>query len=83
VPLESLRSKLESRGRLPEPSVRRALREGARATQLDVAEAIGELVDGSPPTRATVSRWESGARTPRGRLLDAYVVVLDELRRGA
>jgi transcriptional regulator with XRE-family HTH domain len=32
-------------------------------------------------TRAAVSRWENGVRTPRGRHLQAYEQVLERLRR--
>ena len=60
------------RRRLPEPAMRQHLRRRARLTQEDVAEAVG--VD-----RATLSRWESGARTPRGDRLARYVAVLDRL----
>src|SRR5436309_1164977 len=45
------------RRRLPDPETRRALRRRHGASQDEIAEAVG--VD-----RATISRWETGARTP-------------------
>jgi DNA-binding XRE family transcriptional regulator len=58
---------------LPSPQIRLALRVEAGLTQQDLADTIGVH-------RETVSRWERGSRTPRGRLLIAYVELLDELR---
>ncbi len=60
------------RRRLPEPAVRRLLRERARLSQREVGRALG--VDAP-----TVSRWESGHRTPSGSLLEGYVALLDRL----
>jgi DNA-binding transcriptional regulator YiaG len=31
--------------------------------------------------RVTVARWEAGRRRPRGRLLNAYVTLLDALQQ--
>ena len=62
------------RRRLPEPAIRRMLRDRAQLSQADVAAAVG--VD-----RATVSRWESGTREPRGDRLTTYVAILDRLAR--
>ena len=61
-----------ARRRLPQPAIRRLLRERARLSQREVAQALG--VD--PPT---VSRWESGSRTPSGRFLERYLELLDRL----
>ena len=58
--------------RLPDPEVRRMLRNRSGLTQADVASAIGV-------ERPTVSRWESGLRTPRGRHADAYAELLRAL----
>lgn len=58
--------------RLPEPVIRRLLRERAGLTQAAVAEALGVR-------RSAVTRWESGARSPRGALLEQYVLLLDRL----
>ena len=60
--------------RLPDPRARRALREGADVTQDAIAKAVGV-------TRAEVSKWESGSRTPRGEALRRYLKVLDRLRQ--
>ena len=61
------------RKRLGPPEVRRLLREQAGLTQIELAEAIGV-------TRATVGRWESGARNPSRRVVDRYLEVLERLR---
>jgi DNA-binding transcriptional regulator YiaG len=61
-----------SRRSLPEPSDRRLIRERARLSQDELATFL--RVD-----RASVSRWESGARTPTGKTLEAYVTVLQAL----
>jgi DNA-binding transcriptional regulator YiaG len=58
---------------LPAPPIRRALRQSAGLSQQDVADAVGA-------TREAVSRWESGDRRPRGRLLICYVELLKVLR---
>lgn len=47
-------------------------REQARITQTEVAAALGV-------TPATVSRWESGERTPTTRLALAYAGLLELL----
>jgi len=70
--LDSLLARGRTRRRLPEPAVRRLLRERARLSQGDLAEVMG--VD-----RATVSRWETGVRTPAGNTLTTYVELLDRL----
>ncbi len=53
----------------------RALRLEAGLSLREVARAVGA---GSP---ATVFRWESGQRTPRGGPAAAYGQLLDELAR--
>lgn len=50
----------------------RAIRERAGLTQLELAEVIGT-------TEASVSRWESAARLPRGELGLRYGQLLAEL----
>ncbi len=70
-------AKLASRAatpELPEPRIRRVLREAGRLTQRDLAELLG--VD-----RASVARYESGARSPSGVVLVRYARLLEELRR--
>lgn len=62
----------DARRRLPPPPLRRVIRLRAGLTQKDLAGAIGT-------TRATIARWELGTRTPRGKLLLAYVTVLELL----
>jgi len=76
VSFEALRRQKASERRLPPPPLRRAIRENAGASQALVGEHCHVRQE-------TVSRWESGARTPRGAQLEAYVRVLDELLRVA
>ncbi len=58
--------------RLPPPSACRAIRKKAGATQADLAAELG--VD-----RATVSRWESGTRYPRGDRAALYGRLLSRM----
>jgi DNA-binding transcriptional regulator YiaG len=76
-PADALARILEKRRaarRLPEPRMRRLLRERAGLSQQDLAQVLG--VD-----RATVSRWESGERDPWPSHVGAYVDALDRLAR--
>lgn len=61
---------------LPSPEKRAELRQAAGLTQQELADAIGV-------TRAAVSFWESGLRTPRGQFLDRYVEALRALKEAA
>jgi DNA-binding transcriptional regulator YiaG len=69
---EHLREKISRRQQLPDPVVRRLLRTGCSLTHADLAEELGV-------TRPTVTRWESGARTPRGEDFRRYVELLNVL----
>ena len=60
------------RRRLPDPQLRRLIRERVGLTQHDLARALG--ID-----PASVSRYESGRRMPRGGLLQRYAALLDRL----
>ena len=71
---DSVVKKAQRRMDLPAPAVRRLIRQQARLTQENVAEALGS-------DRASVSRWESGERSPRGEMLDAYATLLERLKR--
>lgn len=73
-PLTVAMQRARRRGQLPPPAVRRHLRERVGISQRDLATAIG--VD-----RVSVSRYESGSRSPRGAIVDRYLVVLDRLAR--
>ena len=66
-------AKMRAKKGLPGPAMRRAIRLGAGLSQVDVAEVLGVH-------RESVARWESGVRTPRGRVLVEYVDLLDQLR---
>ncbi|MFD5105722.1 helix-turn-helix domain-containing protein [Streptomyces cinereoruber] len=76
TPAEKIRSRMGVRLELPQPDERRRLREAARLSQQDIADAIGV-------TRAAVGHWETGYRSPRGRLLANYVDVLRVLQGAA
>ena len=58
--------------RLPEPAIRRALREMAGLTQAELAAVLG--VD-----RAAVSRYETGDRSPKAGIAERYVDALERL----
>jgi len=60
------------RKNLPDPAIRRLLRERAGLTQAELAAAIGV-------SRVAVSRYETGQRRPRGRLALYYAAALDRL----
>ena len=70
--MSDLIERARSARRLPAPSAARAIRVAAGATQQEVAGKLGVH-------RVTVARWEYGARRPRGELLVAYVMLLDQL----
>jgi transcriptional regulator with XRE-family HTH domain len=67
-----LRKRIAVRLSLPPAARQRELRLAAGFSIQEIAAAVG--VD-----RATVSRWESGKREPRGDHLDRYVAVLKAL----
>ena len=60
------------RRRLPPPEARRVLRVSSGVSQSVIAREIG--VD-----RATVSRWETGERSPRAVHLEPYIRLLERL----
>lgn len=70
--VETLLARGRARRDLPEPLVRRLLRERAHLSQAELAEALGVA-------RSTVSRWEAGLRGPRGVKAAAYSDLLDRL----
>lgn len=74
VQIEDMLQQVQARRELPRPSVRRLIREEVGLSQGQVGSSLG--VD-----RATVSRWESGRRTPKGDLAVAYVALLTRLAR--
>jgi len=71
--MKELIKRSQSRRQLPPPEMRRLIRKQARLSQAEIAGAL--KID-----RATVSRWESGERTPRGKLAETYKQLLDRLR---
>ena len=70
--LDQAVARARTRRRLPAPPARRLLRERIGLTQDDLARALGV-------TRPAISRWETGERNPRGRMLESYLAVLDRL----
>jgi transcriptional regulator with XRE-family HTH domain len=70
--LDELLARKVARRRLPEPAIRRLLRVQAGLTQAELGAAVGVA-------RETVSRWETGKRTPQGATLDSYLEALEKL----
>jgi transcriptional regulator with XRE-family HTH domain len=62
----------ELRRSLPAPGIRRLLREGAGLSQDDIARILGV-------SRVAVTRYESGKRSPRGKVSEDYARLLQEL----
>ena len=73
-----LADKVRANRSLPAPEIRRAIRLGARLSQQDIADAMNDA--GVGITRATVSRWETGDRRPRGEALVRYTEILRSLQ---
>lgn len=71
-----LLAETQIRQRLPEPERRRRVRERLGVSQGEVARALGVAP-------STISRYESGERTPRRQLLASYVELLDALTNEA
>lgn len=57
---------------LPEPAVRRAIRQSGGLTLADFAQLLGVA-------KATISRWETGMREPQGEMRTAYAELLERL----
>ncbi len=73
--IEHLLEDARRRRSLPPPAVRRMLRERAGLAQREIADALGV-------GRTAVTRYETGARDPRGPLRLAYVDLLEQLAAG-
>ncbi len=69
----TLIEEVRARRALPAPPVARAIRKAAGVTQERLAIEIGV-------TRATIARWESAARRPKGQHRERYAVVLASLQ---
>lgn len=69
-----------ARKALPPADRRRAIRLDAGLSQDAMAVLVGDLLGrAGRPTRSAVCRWESGDRTPRGRVALAYAEALVQL----
>lgn len=73
---ERVRALLRAPADLPEPDRLRSLRESAGISQQELATALGV-------TRAAVSHWENGTRSPRGEMRHRYVSAIRVLQEGA
>ena len=71
-PLDALLARQARLRALPAPPIRRALREHHGLSQGQLARLLG--VD-----RASVSRYESGERSPRAAVAERYLDVLERL----
>jgi transcriptional regulator with XRE-family HTH domain len=72
--LEELLRDARARRSLPDPAVRRLLRERAGLTQDQLANVLGV-------GRVAVTRYESGLRTPRGDTCVKYALLLERLAK--
>ncbi len=72
--LDQLLKAERQRRALPPPAVRRAIRERAGLSQGDLARVL--RLD-----RASISRYETGARTPQRSFVARYLAVLDRLAK--
>lgn len=73
-PVDAVLRRARQRRHLPPPPVRQMLRQQLGLSQREVAELLDV-------TRVSVSRWETGERTPRGELLLRYLELLGRLAR--
>ena len=71
-PLDALLARQARLREMPAPPIRRALREHHGLSQGEVAALLG--VD-----RASVSRYESGERSPRPSVAERYLDLLERL----
>jgi DNA-binding transcriptional regulator YiaG len=72
INLDELLVTARQRRELPDPPLRRFIRERALLTQAEVAETLGV-------TDSAVCRWEAGRRTPRGVMKARYAELLGRL----
>ncbi len=70
---QRLEDYLKAKRDLPDPAMRRAIREAAHASRKDVAAELGV-------SSQAVMLWELGKRSPSRRHLANYVQCLRELR---
>lgn len=70
----AIRKAIDDKPQLPDPTIRRALRERAGLSQQEVAAAVGV-------SRESVTKYEHGERTPTGPRRIAYAQALREMAR--
>jgi DNA-binding transcriptional regulator YiaG len=70
--IDELLADVRIRSTLPPPAERRAIRECAGLTQVEVARLLGV-------TKGTVARWEAGRRHPRRKVRLRYALLLARL----
>lgn len=70
--LDAVLTKARAVRAMPDPTMRRHLRERCGLSQGQVAALLGVR-------RPTVSRWESASRNPRGPLAERYAALLSRL----
>jgi DNA-binding transcriptional regulator YiaG len=73
---DSLVNEVRRAHTLPSPATRRMIRVTAGISQSRLGAELGVH-------RITVARWESGTRTPSGRVRAAYADLLNQLRETA
>jgi len=74
--LAQILSIARTRRQLPAPHLRRLIRRRSGVTQQEMALLLGV-------SRPSVTRWETGSRTPRGEVLGRYVELLEILAEEA
>jgi DNA-binding transcriptional regulator YiaG len=72
--VSALAERIRTRRAAPPPALWGPIRKASGVTQADLAVELGVH-------RVTVARWEARTRVPRGELLEAYLALLEELRR--
>jgi len=72
--VDDLITRAKARRSLPEPAIRKLIRERAGLSQSEIAAALGVQP-------SAVSRWEAGLRCPRGKAGIEYMELISRLGR--
>jgi DNA-binding transcriptional regulator YiaG len=70
--LQEALTRVQRHRTLPSPAKLRLLRVAAGLSQAEIADSLGT-------TAASVSRYETGDREPRGQIRDKYIEACEEL----